>query len=67
MYIEKGVTVQKRFALFNSYISRKQPLPLAWAVAFLMFMYSGGLYDTDYRDDDADNRHNNTDNTDDNT
>ena len=55
----KGVTVKQRFALVNN--SSKSNLTLAGAVAFLMFFIFSGLPDTDYRDDDADDRHYNTD------
>jgi len=40
---------------------QKSNLTLAGAVAFLMLHISFGLPNTDYRDDDADNRHTNTD------
>ena len=58
-FIEKGVTVKQRFALVK--ISQKSNLTLVGAVAFLMLFISSGLPDTDYRDDDADNRRYNTD------
>lgn len=41
--------------------AQKSNLTLVGAVAFLMSFISSGLPDTDYRDDDADNRHYNTD------
>lgn len=41
--------------------TQKSNLTLVRAVAFLMFFISFGLSDTDYRDNDADNRHYNTD------
>jgi len=41
---------------------KKSNLTLAGAVAFLLSFISSDLPDTDYRDDDADNRHYNTDN-----
>ena len=58
-FIEKGVTVKQRFALVK--ISQKSNLTLVRAVAFLMFFISSGLPDTDHRDDNADDRHYNTD------
>ena len=58
-FIEKGVTVKQRFA--SVYMVQKSNLTLACAVAFLMFLISSSLSDTDYRDDDADDRHYNTD------
>ncbi len=57
-FIEKGVTVKQRFA--SVYRVQKSSLTLVGAVAFLMFFISSGLPDTDYRDDDADDRHYNT-------
>lgn len=58
-FIEKGVTVKQRFALVI--VAQKSNLTLVGAVAFLMPFISSGLSDTDYRDDDADNCHYNTD------
>lgn len=58
-FTRKGVTVKQRFVLVK--ISQKSNLTLVGAVAFLMLFISSGLPDTDYRDDDADNRHCNTD------
>ena len=42
MYNEhrKGADRSKRFALVNSYLSKKQPLPLVGAVAFLMLFFN---------------------------
>lgn len=57
--IEKGVTVKQRFALVKD-ANQKSNLTLVRAVAFLMFFISSVLPDTDYRDDDADDRHYNT-------
>ena len=58
-FTRKAITVKQRFALVK--ISQKSNLTLVGAVAFLMLFISSGLPDTDYRDDDADNRHYNTD------
>ncbi len=58
-FIEKGVTVKQRFASLSA--NQKSNLTLVRAVAFLMSFISSGLPDTDHRDDDADNRHYNTD------
>ncbi len=58
--MQKGVTVKQRFALVNNY-SKKQPLTLVGAVAFLMSFICSGLPDTDECDDDTDNRHYDTD------
>ena len=55
----KGVTVKQRFTSLSA--NQKSNLTLAGAVAFLMFFIFSGLPDTDYRDDDADDRHYNTD------
>ncbi len=44
-----------------SYSNSKKQLTLVGAVAFLMSFISSGLPDTDYCDDDADDRHYNTD------
>ena len=41
--------------------TQKSNLTLVGAVAFLMFFISSGLPDTDHRDDNADDRHYNTD------
>ncbi len=59
-FIEKGVTVKQRFASVNG-VNQKSNLTLVGAVAFLMSFISSSLPDTDYRDDDADDRHYNTD------
>jgi len=59
-FIEKGVTVKQRFVSLSA--NQKSNLTLVGAVAFLMSFISSGLPDADYCDDDADNRHNNTDN-----
>lgn len=58
-FIEKGVTVKQRFA--SVYKVQKSNLTLVCAVAFLMSFISSGLPDTDYCDDDADDRNYNTD------
>ena len=58
-FIEKGVTVKQRFASVNG-TNQKSNLTLVGAVAFLMSFSFSGLPDTDYRDDDADDRHYNT-------
>ena len=58
-FIEKGVTVKQRFALVV--VSQKSNLTLVGAVAFLMFFIFSGLPDTDYRNNNADDRHYNTD------
>ncbi len=58
-FIEKGVTVKQRFA--SVYKVQKSNLTLVRAVAFLMSFIFPGLPDTDYSDDDADDRHYNTD------
>ena len=58
-FIEKGVAVKQRFASVNG-VNQKSNLTLVGAVAFLMSFISSGLPDTDYRDDDADDRHYNT-------
>ena len=58
-FIEKGVTVKQRFASVNEV--QKCNLTLVGAVAFLMSFISSGLPDTDHSDNDADNRHYNTD------
>jgi len=58
MFIKEGVTVKQRFA--SVYRVQESNLTLVRAVAFLMFFISSGLPDTDYRDDDADDRHYNT-------
>ena len=42
-------------------VIKKSNLTLVRAVAFLMSFISSGLPDTDYSDDDADDRHYNTD------
>ena len=57
-FVRKGVTVKQRFALVK--VIQKSNLTLAGVVAFLMLFISSGLPDTDYRDNDADNRHYNT-------
>ena len=44
--------------------NQKGNLTLVGAVAFLMLMFLCRLYDTDHGDDDTDNRHYNTHNTD---
>ena len=62
--INRGVTDSKRFALVKS-VFQKSNLTLVGAVAFLMFMFLNGLYNADYRNDDADNRYDNADNTND--
>ena len=54
-FIEKGVTVKQRFA--SVYKVQKSNLTLVRAVAFLMSFIFPGLPDTDYSDDDADDRH----------
>jgi len=51
--------VKQRFALVI--VAQKGNLTLVWAVAFLMSFISSGLPDTDYRDNDADDSHYNTD------
>lgn len=43
---------------------QKSNLFLGRAVAFLMSMFPGSLYDTDHCYDDTDNRNNNTDDAD---
>ena len=58
-FVEKGVTIKQRFASVM-WLS-KSNLTLVGAVAFLMSFISSVLPDTDYRDDDADDRHCNTD------
>ncbi len=55
----KGVTVKQRFALVKDN-SKKQP-NFGWCGCFFDVFYFSGLPDTDYRDDDADDRHYNTD------
>ena len=62
--IEKGATVQQRFA--SLIVTNQKSNLLLWraAVAFLMFMFTCGLYDTDYSNNDTNNRHHNTNNTD---
>lgn len=42
-------------------VLKKQLVPLVGAVAFLMFSFLTGLYDTDHGHDDADHRNYNTD------
>lgn len=42
-------------------VLKKQPTTLVGAVAFLMFSFLTGLYDTDHGHDDADDRNYNTD------
>ena len=42
-------------------VIKKSNLTLVGAVVFLLSFISSGLPDTDHRDDDADNRHYNTD------
>jgi len=51
--------VKQRFASLSA--SQKSNLTLVRAVAFLMSIIFSGLPDTDYSDDDADNRYYNTD------
>ena len=58
IFLRKGVTVKQRFASVICY--QKSNLTLVGAVAFLMSFISSGLPDTDHCDDDADNRHHNT-------
>ena len=55
----KGVTVKQRFTSLSA--NQKSNLTLAGAVAFLMSFIFSGLPDTDHSDDDADDRHYNTD------
>ena len=43
-------------------VLKKQPIPLAWAVAFLVFSFLNGLHDTDRGYDDTDDRNYNTGN-----
>ena len=49
---EKSATVQQRFTWFLV-TDQESNLFLAGAVAFLMFMFLGSLYDTDKRYDDT--------------
>ena len=56
----KGVTVKQRSASVIC-VYQKSNLTLACAVAFLMSFTTSGLPDTDYRNDDTDDRHYNTD------
>jgi len=58
-FIEKGVTVKQRFASLSA--NQKSNLTLVRAVVFLMSFISSGLPDIDRCDDDANNRHYNTD------
>ena len=58
-FTEKGVTVKQGFASVSN-VNQKSNLTLVRAVAFLMFLISSRLPDTDYRDDDADDCHYNT-------
>ena len=51
--------MKQRFASLSA--NQKSNLTLVGAVAFLMFFIFPGLPDTDYRDDDTDDRHYNTD------
>ena len=56
----KGVIVKQRSASVIC-VYQKSNLTLAGAVAFLMPFITLGLPDTDYCDDDTDDRHYNTD------
>ncbi len=58
-FVRKGVTVKNGSPQLCGY--QKSNLTLVGAVAFLLSFISSGLPDTDHRDDDADNRHYNTD------
>lgn len=59
--ILKVLPLSKRFTSVLVIYQKKQ-LTLVVAVAFLMFMYPVGLYDTDNRDDNTYNCHYNTHN-----
>ncbi len=55
---KKGAAARQRSTLLS--VNQKSNLTLAGAVAFLIVFISSGLPDTDYGDDDTDNRHHNT-------
>ena len=56
---KKSVTVKQRFALVISYY-QKSNLTLVGAVAFLMFIFLVGLYDTDQCNNDTNDCYSNT-------